>query len=123
MSARVVANSVGGAGWTRLLWGILVLALYLVGRKEQDSARLADALPPGSRCGAPDHAAADPLLQLACEVRMALLAGYLVMPVDLVPDMIPPSWDTQTMPSSLPWQQVSDPCRGSDALERHWRNG
>ena len=104
-----------------LLWGVMVLALYLVGRKEQDSTRPADAL----RL-VPDvvrlirRLAADPLLPIGVRVRMALLAGYLVMPIDLVPDMIPiVGYADDAIIVAIALRSVTR-AAGSDALERHW---
>ena len=105
-----------------LLWGVMVLALYLVGRKEQDSTRLADAL----RL-VPDvvrlirRLAADPLLPMGVRVRLALLAGYLVMPIDLVPDVIPiVGYADDAIIVAIALRSVTR-AAGSDALDRHWQ--
>ena len=104
-----------------LLWGVMVLALYLAGRKEQDSTRLADALrlvPDVVRLVR--RLAADPLLPKGVRVRMALLAGYLVMPIDLVPDVIPiVGYADDAIIVAIALRSVTR-AAGSDALERHW---
>jgi uncharacterized membrane protein YkvA (DUF1232 family) len=99
----------------------MVLALYLVGRKQQDSTRLADSL----RL-VPDvvrlirRLAADPLLPMGVRVRMALLAGYLVMPIDLVPDVIPiVGYADDAIIVAIALRSATR-AAGSDALERHW---
>ena len=73
-----------------LLWVVLVGVLYRLGRSHPDPMGLKDAL----RL-APDVVrllrglAADPSLPRGVRLRLVLLLGYLICPVDLVPDFIP----------------------------------
>ena len=73
-----------------ILWLALIAALYWMGRKQEDPTRLRDMLrlvPDVIRLFR--RLAADSTLPKGVRVRMALLTGYLLMPIDLVPDFIP----------------------------------
>ncbi len=104
-----------------LLWFVLVLALLWLGRRHGDPSRLGDVL----RL-VPDvirllrRLAADPTLPRGVRVRLALLVGYLLLPIDLIPDFIPVIgyaddalivvWALRSVTRSV----------GPDALDRHW---
>ena len=104
-----------------LLWFLLVLALLWLGRRHGDPTRLSDVL----RL-VPDvirffrRLAADPTLPRGVRVRLALLAGYLLLPIDLIPDFIPVIgyaddalivvWALRSVTRSV----------GPEALDRHW---
>jgi uncharacterized membrane protein YkvA (DUF1232 family) len=81
---------VGAAVAVAVLWLVLVLTFYVLGRRHDDPARLRDAL----RL-LPDlvrllrRLAADPTLPRGVRVRVVLLGLYLAVPTDLVPDFIP----------------------------------
>jgi uncharacterized membrane protein YkvA (DUF1232 family) len=104
-----------------ILWLTLIAALWWLGRKHEDPAKLKDVLrlvPDVIRLFR--RLAADSTLPRGVRVRMALLTGYLVMPVDLVPDFIPVVgyaddaliviWALRSITRSA----------GRDALDRHW---
>lgn len=104
-----------------LLWLALVLVLLVAVRREDEPARLREAL----RL-VPDVArllrrlAADASLPRGVRVRMALLLGYLLLPVDLVPDFIPVVGYADDA-LIVAWALRSVVRRaGPEALERHW---
>lgn len=113
--------AVAGVGGLLLLWSALVLALYLAGRRQQDRATLRDAL----RL-LPDVVrllrglAGDPTLPRGVRIRLVLLAGYLVLPLDLVPDFIPViGYADDAIVVALALRSVVR-VAGPAALERHW---
>lgn len=70
-----------------LLWGVLIVALRLAAPEEmrvRDALRL---LPDLVRLV--NRLARDPDLPRGIRIRLALLLGYLALPIDLVPDFIP----------------------------------
>ena len=104
-----------------LLWLALVLALLWLGRKHGDPTRLRDVIrlvPDVIRLFR--RLAADPTLPRGVRVRLALLTGYLLLPIDLVPDFIPVigyaddalivAWALRSVTRSV----------GPEALDRHW---
>jgi uncharacterized membrane protein YkvA (DUF1232 family) len=108
-------------GGLALLWIALVVALYLRARKQGDPARLTEAL----RL-VPDvvrllrRLAADPTLPRGVRIRMALLVGYLVMPIDLVPDFIPiVGYADDAVIVAIALRSVTR-AAGAEALDRHW---
>jgi uncharacterized membrane protein YkvA (DUF1232 family) len=104
-----------------LVWGVTVIGLHLVGRKEEDPTRLTDAfrlVPDAVRLFR--RLAADPSLPKGVRVRMALLAGYLLMPIDLVPDVIPVvGYADDAVIVAIALRSVSR-AAVSDAVDRHW---
>ena len=104
-----------------LVWIALVLWLFVQGRKEKDPARLADAV----RL-VPDlvrllrRLAGDATLPRGVRIRMWLLLGYLVMPIDLVPDFIPVvGYADDVVVVALALRSVTR-AAGAEALDRHW---
>ncbi len=101
-------------GGLLLLWAGLVLALWLLARRDQRTGSLREAL----RL-LPDVVrllralAADPDLPRGVRLRLVLLLGYLLMPLDLVPDVIPVvGWPTTSWSSPsrcAPWCVVPGP--------------
>ncbi len=104
-----------------LLWIALVVALVWLGRRHGDPTRPSDALrlvPDVIRLFR--RLAADPTLPRGVRVRLALLVGYLLLPIDLVPDFIPVIgyaddalivvWALRSVTRSV----------GPEALDRHW---
>ncbi|MEA2458830.1 MAG: hypothetical protein QOC95_1802 [Thermoleophilaceae bacterium] len=69
-----------------VLYALFVLALMLTGRRTQARA-VAGFVPDCAVLF--KRLAADPRLQRRHKVAVVLLTGYLVMPLDLVPDFIP----------------------------------
>jgi uncharacterized membrane protein YkvA (DUF1232 family) len=115
---EVVAGTVGGL---LILWSALVAALYWTGRKQQDPTRLKDVLrlvPDVIRLFR--RLASDPTLPRGVRVRMALLTGYLLSPVDLVPDFIPVvGYADDALIVVWALRSVTR-AAGADALDRHW---
>lgn len=114
-----VALGVGGG--LVLVWVSLVVALYVAGRREEDPTRLRDVL----RL-VPDVVrllrglASDPGLPRGVRVRLLLLLGYLLMPIDLVPDFIPVvGYLDDAVVVALALRSVVR-VAGPDALTRHW---
>ena len=104
-----------------LVWVVLVAALCLVGRRYDDPLTLRDVL----RL-VPDvvrllrRLAADPELPRGLRVRLLLLVGYLLLPIDLVPDVIPVvGYADDAVLVALVIRSVVR-AAGSDALDRHW---
>jgi len=86
---RVLELLLAGAGGVLLLWVAAVVALWAGARHEarpllREALRL---LPDVVRLVR--RLASDPSLPRRLRVRLWLLAGYLVLPVDLVPDFVP----------------------------------
>lgn len=101
-----------------LLWGVLVAALWLA---RPDELRIRDAL----RL-LPDlvrmlrRLAGDRGLPRGVRVRLWLLLGYLVLPVDLVPDFIPViGYADDAVIVVLALRTVTR-AAGPAALEQHW---
>jgi uncharacterized membrane protein YkvA (DUF1232 family) len=81
MSAWLLAIATGLA-----LYAALVLALVVAGRRE-DARAVAGFVPDCALLV--KRLMADPRVSRRHKLALALLAGYLVMPLDLVPDFIP----------------------------------
>jgi uncharacterized membrane protein YkvA (DUF1232 family) len=115
---EVAAGVLGGLA---LLWLALVAALYVTARKGQDRARLTEALrllPDVVRLLR--RLAADPALPRGVRLRLVLLLGYLLMPVDLVPDFIPVvGYADDALIVALALRSVAR-AAGPEALDRHW---
>ena len=78
------------AGSLLFIWVALVAGVYLAGRKASEPATVTDALrllPDILRLVR--RLAADPTLPRGVRIRLFLLTGYLICPVDLVPDFLP----------------------------------
>lgn len=104
-----------------VLWLLLVLALYLVGRRYDDPARLRDVLrllPDVVRLLR--RLVADKDLPRGVRVRVVLLVAYLLMPIDLVPDVIPVvGYADDVVIVVLVLRSVARRA-GPDAIDRHW---
>jgi uncharacterized membrane protein YkvA (DUF1232 family) len=104
-----------------LLDAVLVALLWRVYRHEPD----ADVLRAALRL-LPDLVrllrglAADPTLPRGVRVRLVLLVGYLVSPLDLVPDVVPViGYLDDAVLVALALRSVVRRA-GPDALQRHW---
>ncbi len=115
---EAVLALVGGLG---LLWAALVVVLYVKSRAEGDPARLGEVLrllPDTVRLIR--RLAADPTLPRGLRFRLALLLGYLLLPIDLVPDFIPVvGYADDALVVALVLRSVVR-VAGDDALDRHW---
>jgi len=108
-------------GAALLLWVILAVALCLTGRKSADPTTVTDAL----RI-VPDvvrllrRLAADPALSHGARLRLILLVGYLISPVDLIPDFIPViGYADDAIVIAWALRSVTR-AAGLGAIERHW---
>jgi uncharacterized membrane protein YkvA (DUF1232 family) len=104
-----------------LLWLALVVALWWLGRKQDDPARLQDMLrlvPDVIRLFR--RLASDSTLPRGVRVRMALLTGYLLMPIDLVPDFLPVVGYADDALVVIWALRSITRTAGADALDRHW---
>ncbi len=102
-------------------WVVLVVVLYVLGRRSGDPTSLQEAL----RL-APDvvrllrRLAGDPTLPWGLRVRLLLLLGYLLSPVDLVPDFVPVvGYADDALVVALVLRSVVR-CAGTEALDTHW---
>src|SRR5689334_13383967 len=112
---------VGVLGGLLVLWLALIGTLFWVGRQQSDPTRLKDALrlvPDVIRLFR--RLAADRTLPRGVRVRMALLTGYLVLPIDLVPDFIPVVGYADDAVVVIWALRSITRTAGSDALDRHW---
>ena len=104
-----------------LVWVALVAALYVAGRRQEDPASLRDMLrlvPDVLRmCRG---LAADPDVPRGVRVRMGLLVGYLLMPIDLVPDFVPVVGYADDAIVVVWALRSVVRAAGPDALDRHW---
>lgn len=109
-----------GAGLV-VLWLLLVLFFYVLGRRYDDPTRLRDALrllPDVVRLLR--RLVADRELPTGVRVRVLLLVAYLVMPIDLVPDVIPVvGYADDVVVVVLVLRSVARRA-GVDAIDRHW---
>jgi uncharacterized membrane protein YkvA (DUF1232 family) len=111
-----------GAGLALLLlWVGLVVVMLVAGRRDERTGRLKEAL----RL-VPDivrllrRLAADRTLPRGVRIRLALLLGYLAMPIDLVPDFIPVAgYADDAIIVALALRSVVRRA-GPEALDRHW---
>lgn len=111
----------GLAAGLALVWLVLVVGLYALARREEEPATLRDAL----RL-VPDvvrllrRLIGDPEVPRAVRWRLTLLVGYLLLPIDLVPDVVPVVGyaDDAVL---VAWGLRSVVRRaGIGAVERHW---
>ena len=110
-----VAGMLGGL---LLVW-LVLLAVLWVGRPDELRLReLLRLLPDVVRLVR--RLAADPTLPRGVRVRLWLLLGYLALPVDLVPDVIPVlGYADDAVVVALVLRSVVRRA-GPEGLERHW---
>jgi uncharacterized membrane protein YkvA (DUF1232 family) len=119
MAGRLLAEVIGGL---LVLWLLLVGGLYVLGRREgrridvREAVRLVPDVLRLLR-----GLAADPSLPRGVRLRLALLLGYLLFPLDLVPDFIPVvGYADDVVVVVLALRSVVR-AAGPEALDRHWR--
>lgn len=109
------------AGGLLLLWLGLLAALWVAGRRTGDPASWREALrllPDVIRLLR--RLAADPTLPRGVRIRLVLLLGYLLLPIDLVPDVIPViGYADDAIIVALALRAIVHSA-GPDALARHW---
>jgi uncharacterized membrane protein YkvA (DUF1232 family) len=112
---------IGVLGGLVLLWLALIGALAWVSRGQAEKIKLVDAL----RLG-PDvvrltrRLAADPTVPRGVRVWLFVLLGYLLLPIDLVPDFIPVIGYADDAIVVALVLRFATRHAGPDALERHW---
>ncbi|WP_019136116.1 YkvA family protein [Cellulomonas massiliensis] len=104
-----------------LVWALLVVALLVAARRTADPVTLREALrllPDVVRLVR--RLAADPALPRGVRWRLWLLLGYLLLPFDLVPDVLPVvGYADDAVVVALVLRSVVRRA-GAGALERHW---
>jgi uncharacterized membrane protein YkvA (DUF1232 family) len=110
----------GIAAGLLMLWLALLAVLWRASRG-QDPVRLRDALrllPDVLRLLR--RLVRDPAVPRGARVRLALLLGYLLMPIDIVPDFIPVlGYADDALVAVLALRSILR-AAGPDALTRHW---
>ncbi|WP_345528387.1 YkvA family protein [Nocardioides endophyticus] len=109
------------AGGLVLAWALLIVTLLVAARRGPDQVTLQGALrllPDVVRLVR--RLAVDPDLPRGIRWRLWLLLGYLLLPVDLVPDFLPVvGYADDALVIALVLRSVAR-AAGVDALERHW---
>lgn len=104
-----------------LVWLILVVALLVAARRGPGNVTLREAvrlLPDVIRLVR--RLVADDAMPRGVRVRLWLLLGYLVLPLDLVPDFIPViGWADDAIAIALVLRSVVRRA-GTEAIQRHW---
>jgi uncharacterized membrane protein YkvA (DUF1232 family) len=104
-----------------LCWLTMVVVMYVAGRRESDPSGLTEALrllPDVIRLVR--RLAGDPTLPRGVRIRLALLVGYLLCPIDLIPDFIPVvGYADDAIIVAWVLRSVAR-VAGPEALERHW---
>ncbi|WP_235915341.1 DUF1232 domain-containing protein [Puerhibacterium puerhi] len=109
---------VGAVGGLVLLWLLLVAALWATRPDELRLRELLRLLPDVLRLVR--RLAADRTLPRGVRVRLWLLLGYLALPVDLVPDVVPVlGYADDALVVALVLRSVVRRA-GPDAVARHW---
>lgn len=109
---------VGVVGGVLLLWLALVVALWATRPDELRLRELLRLLPDVVRLVR--RLAGDRTLPRGVRVRLWLLLGYLALPFDLVPDVIPVlGWADDAIVVALVLRSVVRRA-GPEALARHW---
>lgn len=114
----VVLGIIGGL---LVAWAALVGVLYAASRRHDDPTTVKDALrllPDVVRLLR--RLAIDPMLPRGVRWRLGLTLGYLLLPIDLVPDVIPVvGYADDVVVVALALRSVARRA-GPDALDRHW---
>ncbi|MET0435132.1 MAG: DUF1232 domain-containing protein [Cellulomonas sp.] len=108
----------GVLGGVLLLWLALVAVLWATRPDELRLREVLRLLPDVVRLAR--RLATDRALPRGVRVRLWLLLGYLALPVDLVPDVVPVlGWADDALVVTLVLRSVVRRA-GPDALDRHW---
>jgi uncharacterized membrane protein YkvA (DUF1232 family) len=111
-------TAVGVLAGLLLLWGALVLALWVTRPDEVHIRDILRLLPDLLRLL--KRLATDPSLPRGVRIRLWLLLAYLAMPFDLVPDFIPVlGYADDAVIVALALRSVTHRA-GPEALDRHW---
>ncbi|MGY1738696.1 YkvA family protein [Geodermatophilus sp. SYSU D00684] len=111
-------TAAGIGGGLLLCWLALVVALWVARPDEPRARELVRLLPDVLRLVR--RLAADRSLPRGVRVRLWLLLGYLALPLDLVPDVIPViGYADDAVAVALVLRSVVRRA-GTDAVRRHW---
>ena len=112
---------IGVAAGLLIVWLATVSALEVIGRKQDDPTSLTETvrlLPDLVRLLR--RPAADRTLPRGVRIRLTLRIGYVLMPLDLVPDFIPVAgYADDAVIVALALRSVAM-AAGAAALDRHW---
>lgn len=115
---EIVVAAVSGV---LVAWLVLVAVLVVASRRQDDPTTFRDALrllPDVLRLLR--RLAADPTLPRGVRWRLGLALGYLALPVDLVPDVLPVvGYADDVVVVALVLRSVAR-AAGPEALDRHW---
>jgi uncharacterized membrane protein YkvA (DUF1232 family) len=115
---RIVAGAVAGI---LVLYGVALLLLWRYARAHPETVDLRDAvrlLPDLLRLLR--RLAADRTLPRGVRVRLVLLLGYLAMPIDIVPDVVPIiGYADDVVVVAVVLRSVVRRA-GADVVRRHW---
>jgi uncharacterized membrane protein YkvA (DUF1232 family) len=104
-----------------VLWLLLVGTLWIAARRQSrgsDLRGMVRLVPDVARLVT--RLARDPSLPRGVRVRLGLLLGYLALPIDLVPDVVPVvGYADDVVVVALVLRSVVRRA-GPDAIERHW---
>lgn len=110
-----VASALGGV---LLLWAGLIAALWTHRPDDMGLREALRLLPDLIRLLR--RLAADPTIPRGVRIRLWLLLGYLLMPIDLIPDFIPVvGYADDAIIVALALRSVARRA-GGEALDRHW---
>ena len=111
----------GIAAGLLLFWLALVIALFAVRPADLDAREVLALLP--HTIVLVRRLAADPALPRGVRVRLVLLLAYLVLPIDLIPDVIPViGYADDAIIVAVALRSVTR-VAGAEALDRHWPGG
>jgi uncharacterized membrane protein YkvA (DUF1232 family) len=101
-----------------LIWVALVAALWLTKPGEYDAKQTLRLLPDVVRLV--KRLAADPDTPRGVRIRLALLLGYLALPIDLIPDFVPVLGYADDAIIVAIVLRSATRSAGLEALAKHW---
>jgi uncharacterized membrane protein YkvA (DUF1232 family) len=108
----------GIVGGCVLIWGVLVAALWLTKPGDYDLRDALRLLPDLIRLV--KRMATDPDTPRGVRIRLALLLGYLALPIDLIPDFVPVlGYADDAIIVAIVLRSATRRA-GPDALAKHW---
>ena len=108
----------GIVGGLVLIWGVLMVALWLIKPGDYDMKDALRLLPDLIRLA--KRLATDPDTPRGVRIRLALLLGYLALPIDLIPDFVPVfGYADDAIIVAIVLRSATRRA-GPDALAKHW---
>ena len=108
----------GIVGGLVLIWGVLMVALWLTKPGDYDMKDALRLLPDLIRLA--KRLATDPDTPRGVRIRLALLLGYLALPIDLIPDFVPVfGYADDAIIVAIVLRSATRRA-GPDALAKHW---